>query len=64
MLSPHISSAFVQERQSRYRAEAEAHRLAGRRPPRRGGTTASACHATADPPGRVRRRRPEPSPAH
>jgi len=64
MLSPHISSAFVEERQSRYRKEAEAQRLSGRRPRRARETSSSACRATADPPGRVRWRRHAPSPAH
>ena len=34
MLSPHISSAFAQERQARYRREAAERRLAGAGPAR------------------------------
>jgi len=64
MLSPHISSAFVQERQSRYRREADAQRLSAARPRRERGAVASARRATADPPGRTRWRRHAPSPAH
>jgi hypothetical protein len=64
MLSPHISSAFVQERQSRYRREAEAQRLVTGRPRRERGATASARRATADPPRRLRPRPHAPSPAH
>jgi hypothetical protein len=53
VLSPHISSAFAQERQTRYRREAEAQRLARRRErvPRRAG--AKSRTSTEGPPGRI-----------
>jgi len=62
MLSPHISSAFVQERQSRYRREAEAQRLAGRRS-RTTRSTASRRVAVESPAARGTPHR-TPSPAH
>jgi hypothetical protein len=65
MLSSHISSAFAQERQSRYRREAAEERLAGRRSrPHRARGTGVARVPTADPPApRVAPAR-RPSPAH
>ena len=64
MMSPHISSAFAQERQSRYRREADAQRLAGRRVRIVRGATATRRTATADPPTRRGACAPTPSPAH
>jgi hypothetical protein len=65
MLSPHISSAFAQERQDRYRREAADGRLARRRarsvPAARGSTAARV--STTEAPGRAARRC-NPSPAH
>jgi hypothetical protein len=63
MLSPHISSAFVQERQSRYRREATEQRLAGRRSRARRATVTTH-RATADPRATRGAPRPTPSPAH
>ena len=64
MLSPHISSAFAQERQARYRHEAEVQRLARSRTGavRRTGTRARS--ATAAPPARLGTASCRPSPAH
>ena len=64
MLSPHISSAFAQERQSRYRKEAEVQRLATRRHRRDRDDATRTRRATADPPDRARTLSPAPSPAH
>ena len=65
MLSPHISSAFAQERQDRYRREAAEGRRAGRRrraqPTARGST---ALRASRTDPDRRDAPRPAPSPAH
>jgi hypothetical protein len=66
MLSPHISSAFAQERQTRYRREAADERLAGRRA-RLGSTirrSVATRTATADPPTRRAPTPCAPSPAH
>jgi hypothetical protein len=62
MVSPHISSAFVQERQSRYRREATAQRLAGRRARTTRETTSR--RVAADQPAALGAPCPTPSPAH
>jgi hypothetical protein len=62
MLSPHISSAFVQERQSRYRREAEAQRLAGRRSRATRATTSRRVAVEPSVPRGTPRH--TPSPAH
>jgi hypothetical protein len=63
MLSPHISSAFAQERQSRYRSEAAEQRLAGRRS-RTARAAVTTRRAATDPRATRGTRCPTPSPAH
>ena len=64
MLSPHISSAFAEERQARYRHEAELQRLARTRKAGVRRAPPSARVATVD--AKTPRRAPArcPSPAH